>query len=224
MTMLPRHIVLLATAVTTARRWSPGIVATIFLAAFLVMACTSDAPPRPDELRGSLLPEPLPKSDFILTTTEGESFDFRAETEGYVTLLFFGYTYCPDICPVHMANLAAVLHKLPPQTSSRIKVVMVSVDPERDTPERFRAWLDNFDRSFVGLRGTSSELAAIQQALYLPVAVKQGEGPDYLVGHSAAVLAFTTDNLAHVRYPTGTRQADWAHDLPLLVEALWETP
>lgn len=203
MTMLPRHIVLLVSA---------------------VVACTGDAPPRPDEFRGSFLPEPLPKTDFTLTTTAGEPFDFRTETQGYVTLLFFGYTYCPDICPVHMANIAAVLHKLPPQTANQVKVVMVSVDPERDTPERFRSWLDNFDRSFVGLIGTTDELAAIQQAFYLPVAVRQGEGPDYLVGHSAAVIAFTTDNFAHVRYPTGTRQSDWAHDLPLLVEAEWKTP
>jgi protein SCO1/2 len=180
-------------------------------------ACSSDTP-RPGELRGSILPEPLLKTDFTLTTTAGEAFDFRAETEGYVTLLFFGYTYCPDICPVHMASIAAVLKKLPPQTARRIKVVMVSVDPERDTPERFRAWLDNFDRSFIGLTGTPEELATIQQAFYLPVAVRQGEGPDYSVGHSTAVIAFTADNLAHVRYPSGTRQSDWAHDLPLLVQ------
>jgi protein SCO1/2 len=194
------------------------------LAALTFASCTGDAPPRPDELRGSVLPEPLPKADFTLTTTEGEPFDFRAETEGYVTLLFFGYTYCPDICPVHMASIAAVLHKLPPQTANRIKVVMVSVDPERDTPERFRSWLDNFDRSFIGVTGTPEQLATIQQAFYLPVAVKQGEGPDYSVGHSTAVIAFTTDNLARVRYPSGTRQSDWAHDLPLLVEAEWERP
>ena len=222
--MLPRNIVLLAAAVAAARRWSVGIVATVFLAALLLTACTGDAPPRPDEWRGSVLREPLPKADFTLTTTEGEPFDFRAETDGHVTLLFFGYTYCPDICPVHMANIAAVLHKLPPQTASRIEVVMVSVDPERDTPERFRSWLDNFDRSFIGLTGTADELAAIQRAFYLPVAVKQGEGPGYSVGHSASVLAFTTDNLAHVRYPSGIRQADWAHDLPLLVDAEWENP
>ncbi len=194
------------------------------IAALTLAACSDGVRHRPDELRGTLLPEPLPKADFTLTTTEGDSFNFRAETQGFVTLLFFGYTHCPDICPVHMANIAAVLQKLPLQTASRVKVVMVTVDPERDTPERLRAWLDNFDRSFIGLTGTAHELAAVQRAFYLPVAVKQGEGPDYLVGHSAAVLAFTTDNLAHVRYPSGTRQSDWAHDLPILVEAKGSVP
>jgi protein SCO1/2 len=185
------------------------------------VACRGDAP-RPGELRGMVFPDPLPKTDFTLTDTEGTPFAFVPETEGYVTLLFFGYTYCPDICPVHMANIAAVLRKLPPQVSGRVKVVMVTVDPERDTPERLRQWLDNFDRSFVGLIGPPDEVGPIQLSFRLPPAVKQETGEtDYLMGHAAQVLAFTTDNRAHVIYPSGTRQTDWAHDLPLLVRLDW---
>ncbi len=184
-------------------------------------ACGPGSTPDPSELRGVVLPEPIPKANFTLTTTAGEPFDFRAETDGYVALLFFGYTYCPDICPVHMANIAAVLRRLPPRTANRVRVVMVTVDPERDTPERLRRWLDAFDRSFVGLSGPMEEVNAIQQRLWLPPAVKQGEGSDYLMGHAAQVIAFTADDRAHVIYPSGTRQTDWAHDLPLLVEAEW---
>jgi len=169
-----------------------------------------------------MLPEPLAKPAFTLTTTAGALYDFRAETDSTVTLLFFGYTYCPDICPVHMANIAAALGKLPPQVSDRVKVVMVSVDPDRDTPERFRSWLDNFDPSFIGLLGPLDEVNAIQLQLHLPAAVKQEtQGEGYSVGHAAWVLAFTADNRAHVIYPSGTRQADWAHDIPLLVERDW---
>lgn len=186
------------------------------------VACNPNAQPKPGELRGILLPDPLPKIDFTLANTAGEPFAFRDETDGYVTLLFFGFTHCPDICPVHMANLAAVLRKLPPQTANRVKVVMVSVDPDRDTPERLRTWLSAFDPSFVGLRGPIEQVNEIQRALNLPPAIKQetGEG-DYLVGHAAQIVAFTSDNRAHVVYPSGTRQADWAHDLPMLVEADW---
>ena len=170
-----------------------------------------------------VFPDPIPKTDFTLADTEGAPFAFVPETEAYVTLLFFGYTYCPDICPVHMANIAAVLHKLPPQISSRVKVVMVTVDPARDTPQRLRQWLDHFDRSFVGLIGSPDEVNAIQRALRLPAAVKLGSGEtDYLMGHGAQVIAFTTHNRAHVIYPSGTRQNDWAHDLPLLVRGNWE--
>jgi protein SCO1/2 len=164
---------------------------------------------------------PIEKADFTLSTTSGDSFQFAEETEGFLTLLFFGYTYCPDICPVHMANIAAVLRKLPPQLANRVKVVMVTVDPDRDTPERLRQWLDNFDRSFIGLAGPMDEVNDIQRRFNLPPAIKQGDGPDYLVGHAAYVLAFTTDNAAHVISPSGTRQHEWAHDIPILLEANW---
>lgn len=201
---------------------SVRLLTTLALAAAVgAAACRGDAP-RPGELRGVVLPDPIPKADFILTDTDGAPFAFMPETAGYVTLLFFGYTYCPDICPVHMANIAAVLRTLPPQVSSRVKVVMVTVDPARDTPERLRQWLDNFDRSFVGLRGPMDEVNAIQRAFRLPPAVKQGSGEtDYLMGHAAQVIAFTADDRAHVLYPSGTRQNEWAHDLPLLVRADW---
>jgi protein SCO1/2 len=171
-------------------------------------------------LRGTPLGVVTPKPDIVLTTTDGAPFDFPRATAGYVTLLFFGYTHCPDICPVHMANLAAVLHKLPSTVAGRVKVIMVTVDPERDTPERLRDWLDNFDRDFIGLTGSDADITAMQQAVRLPPAVKEGEGDMYLVGHAAYVLAFTTDDQPLVAYPSGIRQSDWAHDLPLLVERM----
>jgi protein SCO1/2 len=173
--------------------------------------------------RGVLLPEPREKIDFTLSDTEGEPFRFREETEGYVTLLFFGYTHCPDVCPVHMANIAAVLEGFPFELRREFKVIFVSTDPERDTPERLRAWLDGFDPAFIGLRGSEAEVNEIAVSLGMPASVK-GEPVDgsYLVGHSAQVMAFTKDNVAHLVYPFGTRQADWAHDLPRLARERWD--
>ena len=199
------------------------VSAAVFATAALSAASCGGDSPRPGELHGAVLSVPIPKADFTLANTAGEPFAFREETQGYVTLLFFGYTSCPDICPVHMANIAAVLRKLPPQTASRVKVVMVTVDPERDTPERLRNWLNAFDPSFVGLTGSAEEVNGILRSLMLAPAVR-GEGEtDYLVGHTARVIAFTTDDRAHVTYPSGTRQIVWAHDLPLLVEADWRS-
>jgi protein SCO1/2 len=192
--------------------------------ALLLLAACGRGAPGADELHGVPLAAPLPKRDFTLLTTEGRPFDFRDETAGYVTLLFFGYTHCPDICPLHMANIAAVLHKLTPRVAGRVKVVMVTVDPERDTPERFRAWLDNFDTGFVGLTGDPATITKAQQDLMLPPAIRQGEGASYLMGHAAYVIAFTPDDSAHAIYPSSTRQAAWAHDLPLLVAGNWKRP
>lgn len=173
---------------------------------------------------GVVLGTPLPKPAFTLTDTSGEPFDFQQETEGYLTLLFFGYTHCPDICPVHLANLAAVLDQLPPKVTDRVKVVFVTTDPERDTPAVLRAWLDHFDREFIGLTGTPDAVRAAQRAAGVAPAVKEGAGgEDYAVGHAAQVIAYTPDNLAHIVYPFGIRQAGWAADLPRLVEG-WEAP
>ena len=168
--------------------------------------------------RGTVLPDPVPKPDFTLPDTEGRPYPFRAETEGKLTLLFFGYTYCPDICPVHLANIAAVMRGWPYALRERVRVVFVTTDPDRDTPERIRAWLDGFDPSFVGLRGAPAEVNAIERSLGLPPSSVQSDaGSDAsLVAHAAQVLAFTPDNLAHVVFPFGTRQADLAVDLPRL--------
>ncbi len=172
----------------------------------------------PSEMRGWMLSDPLPKVDFTLESMRGDSFDFLVETEGFVTLLFFGYTYCPDICPLHMANIGAVLKKLQPEVANKVKVVFVTTDPERDTPERLRQWLANFDPKFVGLRGTLEEVNAIQASIGLGASYREDlPSGEYGIAHAAQVLAYTTDNQAHVMYAFGTRQEDWAHDLPVLV-------
>lgn len=175
--------------------------------------------PEPEEAwRGSVLAKPLDRPDFTLTDTSGEPFDFRRRTAGRVTLLFFGYTHCPDVCPIHMANLAAVLDDLGWQAREEVQVVFVTTDPARDTPRRIRTWLDRFDPAFVGLRGTRAEVEAIQRSLRLPASVIAGPATgDYAVGHAAQVVAFSADGPARIVYPFGIRQADWAHDLPLLI-------
>jgi protein SCO1 len=174
-------------------------------------------------LRGRVLPGPIPKPDLVLTDALGRPFDLRRETDGYLTLVFFGYTWCPDICPVHMANLAAVLKTFRPTVRERIRVVFVTTDPDRDTPERLRTWLAHFDPTFIGLTGDTASINGAQRALYLPLP-QIGE-PDstgaYLVGHAAAIMAFTPDNQARAMYPFGIRQADWANDLPKLLEIEW---
>ncbi len=154
-----------------------------------------------------------------LIDTEGRAFDLREETHGRVTLVFFGYTHCPDICPVHMATLSAAYSDVEPEVRDRIRVVFVSTDPERDTPQRLRAWLDGYHRSFVGARGALDEINGALAGLQLPgVAVipsEHGEGAPN-IGHPSAIVAFGPDGRARVRYPFGMRRADWLRDLPRL--------
>jgi protein SCO1/2 len=167
---------------------------------------------------------PLPKPKFTLTDTSGAPFDFWLETQGYVALLFFGYTHCPDECPLHMANIARSLQQLPTEVGEQVKVVFVTTDPARDSAAVLRAWLDHFDRRFIGLTGSEAAIAAAQRAAHIPPASKTVRAnQDYAVGHASFVLAYTKDNLAHLIYPGGVTPMDWAHDLPLLVKEAWSS-
>jgi protein SCO1 len=186
-----------------------------FLALLLTLASLA---PAQDNYRGGIVTPPLPKPQFVLTDTSGAAFDFRQRTQGYVTLLFFGYTNCPDQCPMHMAALGAALKKLPASIADQVKLVFVTTDPARDSPVAIRRWLDLFDRRFTGLTGTESAIKAVERAAGVPLATKTGPANgDYGVAHANFVLAYTKDNLAHIIYPGGVSKDDWVHDLPLLV-------
>ena len=169
--------------------------------------------------RGVITTPARQKPDFTLTDFNGKPFDFRRETAGKVALLFFGYTHCPDVCPLHVANIAAVMQKIPFEARDAIRFVFVTTDPVRDTPARLKEWLGSFDPSFIGLRGSVEEVNRILYALRMP-AIQQSDAPagsaDYDVGHAAQVLAFGLDGVSRLEYPFGIRQEDWAHDLPKL--------
>jgi len=193
---------------------------------FLMLAFLAPAQQgKSDAFRGGIVTPPLPKPRFVLTDTSGARFDFWNRTQGSVTLLFFGYTNCPDQCPMHMANIGVALKKLPPGLANQVKLVFVTTDPARDTPAELRRWLDSFDKHFVGLTGNEAALEAAQKAAGVPAARKTGAaGGDYAVAHANFVVAYTKDNLAHVIYPGGVGKDDWTHDLPLLIKETWSRP
>jgi protein SCO1/2 len=175
-----------------------------------------------DGYRGGLVTPPLPKPRFVLTDTSGAPFDFWDRTRGSLTLLFFGYTNCPDQCPMHMANIGLALKKLPADVADRVKLVFVTTDPARDTSVALRRWLDHFDKRFVGLTGSEAELAAVQKAAGVPGARRSETGSArYSVSHANFVVAYTRDDRAHVIYPGGISADDWLHDLPLLMKEAW---
>ena len=180
-----------------------------------------------DELtyRGGLVTPPLAKPKFTLTDTSGVPFDFWEKTQGYVTLLFFGYTNCPDQCPMHMANLGGALKKMPAAVTDHVKLVFVTTDPARDAPAVLRRWLDLFDRRFTGLTGAEAVIEAVQRVAGVPPAKKAGGlSGNYAVSHANFVLAYTKDNFAHLIYPGGVSKDDWVHDLPLLINENWVRP
>ncbi len=191
-----------------------------------VQACEPAPRPDPEAFAGTAVETPVQLPAVTLPTMDGGTFDLASDTRGSVTLLFIGYTYCPDVCPVHLANLAAVLGDLPLEITRDVNTVFLTADPARDTPERLREWLGALDRSFVGLRGSRDEVNAVEDALGLPRSVvDSGESPEeYFVGHAGQVLAFDREGTARVAYPWGIRQRDWRRDLPRIVRGEWPEP
>ena len=164
--------------------------------------------------RGLELGPPQPRPTFTLTDTTGSRYDFAAETRGRPTLLYFGYTHCPDVCPTTMADVAAALRGTPEPLRSEVRVVFVTTDPARDTGKVLAAWLRNFDpdlpRKFVGLTGTTAQVDAAQAAAKIPVATDGGQT------HSAEQLLYGSDDYARVAYVSGSSPDDLRHDLPLV--------
>lgn len=164
----------------------------------------------------------------VLTGTDGGQVNLRDVTEGAYTLLSFGYTSCPDICPGTMAVNASAVRELPPDIADEVRVVFVSVDPERDTLDVLSAWIGNFDRDlgsdFVALRPADEALAHHAQLLmHVNPATKEptGEG-DYAMSHAAYQLLFMPDGKARLAYPFGMTPDQFRSDLISLVEEGWD--
>jgi len=186
--------------------------------------------------------QPRSRPSFVLRDTSGERYDFATETAGRPTLLYFGYTSCPDECPTAMADVAAALRQAPAELRERVVVVFVTTDPERDDPALLRRWLDMFSTDAVGLVGTQAEVDAAQATLSLQpaprgedVATLPGQPDEHLhasgtaphthlgplgygVDHTNLLFAFDTADRLPVTYPAGVRPADIAADLPLLAQ------
>ena len=207
-------------------RWSrfllPAIAGMLLVAGCDSWHDTMDRMRGKPLIRGATINPPVPRPDLTMTSTGGGAYDFAARTRGRVTFITFGYTHCPDVCPVHMANLAGALRQLSPAQRAKVSVVFVTTDPARDSLPQLRQWLDSFDSTFVGLRGTDRQLAAMEQAFHIPPAAREEiPGGGYGVSHSAEVFAFTPDDSAHVIYLPGMTSADYAHDIPRLLRDVY---
>ncbi|HST64488.1 MAG TPA: SCO family protein [Mycobacteriales bacterium] len=177
----------------------------------------SAAPTPAGTYRGLQLQPAQPRPTFTLTDTAGKPYDFAARTRGVPTLLYFGYTHCPDVCPTTMADAAIALKGVPAALREKVRVVFVTTDPARDTGPVVAAWLRNFDADlpvkFVGLTGTQAQVEAAQAAAKVEVASDGGQT------HSAEELLYGPDDYARVAYVAGSSPADLSHDLPLVAQA-----
>ena len=165
---------------------------------------------------GSNLTTPYAKPEFTLTDTTGASYDFGARTGTAPTMLFFGYTNCPDVCPTTMADISIALRTVDPAVAARTNVVFVTTDPARDSSAALGTWLGRFDADlptkYVGLTGDQAQVEQAQLAAGVPLAEDMGQT------HSALVLLYGADGKAHVAFDAAATPQDMAHDLALVAK------
>ena len=173
---------------------------------------------KPASFRGTTYAEPYPAAaDFQLTRAAGNSFRL-SEARGKVVALFFGYTSCPDVCPTTMAELKQALEELG-SDADQVQVLFVTVDPERDTPERVQEYVDHFNSNFIGLSGSESELATVWHKYGVAREIVDGaSAAGYLVTHTARVTLIDAQGNLRVSFPFDTPVEDIVHDLQLLLK------
>ncbi len=165
------------------------------------------------------------KPNVTLTDTSGAPYNVAAETEGRLTLVYFGYTHCPDLCPLNMFTAANAIGDLPAAERSRVTVVFVTTDPDRDTPAVIRTWLDHFDDSFVGLTGTITQIRQAEEKTGLPLSFAEHTteaGASYTVVHAGYILVYSQDGLAHLEFPAEITPSQESHDLATLLHHGWQ--
>jgi protein SCO1/2 len=166
-----------------------------------------------DGLNGVVLPAPYSLRDATLTDTTGAAFGIRDHLEAPLTLLFFGYTNCDDVCSTVMANITSARGRLG-DDAEQVDTWFVTTDPARDDPETLRRWLERFDPGFTGLTGPVDTLAAVADSVH--VAMEAGRtlpSGGYEVIHGTPVLAVRPDGTVPLLWTEDTSAAELAADL-----------
>ncbi len=173
----------------------------------------------PNGLRGAVLDTPYALPRTTLTDTGGAQFNLVTSTAKPVTLVFFGYTNCPDVCNTVLADIASAMTKLDDSTRSEIQMVFITTDPARDDGKTIRSFLDRFDPTFTGLTGDLGVIKTVAKSVGVAVeGMQKLPSGGYEVGHGAQVIGFGKDDTAGVLWTANTSIGDLAHDFGMLVD------
>lgn len=184
----------------------------------LVVVALAACGPSGPSFRGSVLNEPVSVPDFALTDQNGQTFRL-SDQRGSAVLLFFGYTQCPDVCPTTLATWRQV-HEALGDDAARVRFAFVTVDPERDTPERLGLHVNAFNPDFIGLTGTQEDLEAVYKVfdIIYEKDTSSGSAAGYLVNHTATAFLLGPEGQWRLREKYGTPAEDIAHDIQQLLD------
>ena len=191
--------------------WLPALLLVVGM---LLTGCQRN---EPLPLRLTDVSGHMPDLDFALTDDAGKAVT-GADYRGKVVLLYFGYTHCPDVCPLTLAHLHVVMERLGPLADGA-RILFVSVDPARDTPAVMRTYVSAFDAHATGLTGDARAIEALSKR-YRSAFTREPASSDgsYEVSHSSAIYLFDRDGHARALATPSASQDDLVHDLHLLLD------
>lgn len=198
----------------TRRTTLAGALASL---ALVVSACGGSAS-GDDAFAGEVLDNPYQVDPTPLTATDGSSFSLVDDTDARLTLVFFGYTQCPDICGVVMAQLTAGLKQLDAEDREQVQMVYVTTDPARDSEGVLRSYLDRFDPSYEGLTGDLGTITEVADSVAVGF-TEEDRLPSggYEVTHSTQVLGVDSADEVPVLWTSETTPAQYAADIHTLL-------
>ncbi|MBM0127507.1 SCO family protein [Pimelobacter simplex] len=192
-----------------------GSAVLLAVLALVLSACSG----APDTFSGSRLSNPYKAADIALTDTSGAPYSLATDTTKPLTLVFFGYTSCPDFCPMVMNNLAAAMNRLDAADRKKVDVVFVTTDPARDDQATLRAYLDSYDEDFIGVTGDLDQIIEAGESLHVYVSdgKKLPTGGYDLGGHTTSTFAIDRDHQAVALWSQETSSAEFAADIHTLL-------
>lgn len=199
------------------KNFTIAIVMAVALSAGIFVAVRMQAPAEPTT--AFILPAPTPLPEFTLLDQYGQAATRDALRHQW-NLVFFGFTHCPDICPTTLQVLSAARRTLAETGHDPLpRIVLVSVDPERDTPELMARYLDYFGDDNLGITGSLDEVHKLAKGLGIFFEKQPGDVTNYAVDHSAAVLLVNPDAEFHALFSGSHLSENFVHDLPLIMAA-----
>jgi protein SCO1/2 len=171
------------------------------------------------EYKGAQLDPPAPIPDFELMADDGQPFRL-SDSNSDITLVYFGYTFCPDVCPLTMVDVRQALAQLDPAERERVQVIFISADPERDTPEVLDRYLSAFDPTFIGLTDDFEKIQTVMKPFgaFAEKEEVENSAAGYLVSHTARLYLLNTNHEILLTYPFGFEPEDLASDLTYLLK------
>ena len=187
-------------------------ILSLSIIATFILGCSSKSPEY-----STVLTKPIKLDEFLLTADDDSVFSNQSLKDKW-SLLFFGYTHCPDVCPLTLHQLAQANKELADKLDSTPDIIMVSVDPDRDTSEILQKYVKSFGENVSGVTGKNEELDKLTSQLGIFYNANKHEGENYSVNHSAAVILINKNAEFHAVFSAPHSIENFVSDLPLLLK------